>query len=145
LVIGAPAGVYLFDGQTITPFSEGGIDTVWDIAADQTMLYAATTKGVWRRPLSQLTPGSVAATASPNEIAVVPNPISDEAGISFGDAPASGSVRIFNTLGNEVARYDVTNDRELRIDLRALPSGCYTVMWNDGTRTLTRSVVKLTR
>ncbi len=76
----------------------------------------------------------------------VPNPASDWAAIRF-EIPAGGPVllRLFNGMGEEVARPVegelAAGSHEIRIDLRALPSGLYSYELRSGSGVLRETMI----
>lgn len=148
LLAGTSNGVFLSTdtGRSWDPVNTGLEQRVYCLTISGSYLYAGTRQGVWRRPISEIIPNaSVASRSDAQYFTVLPNPVTDVALMRFGDVPGSGSVRIYNAVGNEVARFELTDERELRFDARALPPGWYSLVWTDGTRAITRSIVKLAR
>jgi photosystem II stability/assembly factor-like uncharacterized protein len=131
------AGVFLSidSGKNWSSVDTGltGVD-VLTLAVNGDGLYAGTRSGsVWRRPIWQMvSTGNEAVNENTplQPLSIYPNPVSQEATISFSsDVASSANVSIYNLLGCEVAQlYDGTLDagnHSFTWDASGTTSGAY--------------------
>jgi hypothetical protein len=115
------AGKYLFvgtDDSGIFMSSDNGVSwteenlglgciQIQSLYATDTVIFAGTYSGVWRRPLAEMiSPSAVSeATIAASQIHSFPNPLSQSATIRFNTEESGlAEVSIVNVLGTEVTR-----------------------------------------
>lgn len=137
-------GVYLLDRGEWRPVNEGLTDTVYALAVNATHIFAGTSKGVWRRPLSQLTQGAVGTREGESfDVAVFPNPSQAVLNIRASGLEHEGLVLIYNALGEIVERFEIDpQSATLSWDASKLPHGNYMVVLKSAGRSVVRGVVR---
>ncbi|MGC8654791.1 MAG: T9SS type A sorting domain-containing protein, partial [Candidatus Kryptoniota bacterium] len=98
---------------------------VWSLAVSGTNIFAGTSGGVWRRPLSEMiTSDSTTSANLPQDFQLeqnYPNPFNPATNISFSIPSKSFvSLKVFDALGREVAT----------LLSEELPPGMYSQQWN---------------
>ncbi|MDP4230543.1 MAG: T9SS type A sorting domain-containing protein [Bacteroidota bacterium] len=142
-------GIYLSRDRGITwSFGDTGmtpyLNSASSIILSDNTLYAGTTNGVWRRPLSDFPPG-VAASVRENEadqisFSLAPNPTLGTITIS-SSSPVS-SLTISNMLGQSVLEAGTQAEDEFMLDLSKLPSGTYYARFFLPHGVITRKIIK---
>jgi hypothetical protein len=110
IFVGTTGGVFLStdNGTSWSNVSTGlGTETIWSLTVEDSFLYAATSHGVYRRPLSEIIPPQSAVAQTPpvsNALHIYPNPFSQSTEIAFTSATAGyADVSVVNVLGAPVA------------------------------------------
>lgn len=114
-------------GSTWSPWSYGvpaNPLNVYNYAVKDTFIYAATSTGVWRRNLSELT--GIEETGINTEIAIFPNPAESEIHFTLPEKYEMAKVSIFNVVGKEVVSLKLDHaQNEIEINVQGLPQGVY--------------------
>jgi photosystem II stability/assembly factor-like uncharacterized protein len=138
-------------GTTWTPMWQDLGTSIFDIVADSTYAYIATGKGVFRRPLSDLTSVTKQWVKIPEAFAVsqnYPNPFNPSTRIDY-DLPYRSEVflTVYNTLGQKVV--ELVNGEmdaghhEVQFDGTHLASGVYFYRFQAGTFLQTKRLMLL--
>lgn len=69
-------------------------------------------------------------------LSLMPNPFNEKTLLTFGTTVTNGDIRIFDMLGKEVKRIDVSNASQLEIDREGLRAGVYMISISENGKTL---------
>ncbi len=141
-------------GKSWTDVSDGlGDVSVTSVLAANSRLFAATSSGVWRRPISEITsvrpdPGAGGIPARMSLAQNYPNPFNPTTSIQYRiPSNAFVTLRVYDLLGREVSL--LVSEREtaggytVTFDARGLASGVYFYRLTAGNVTQTRSMLVL--
>jgi photosystem II stability/assembly factor-like uncharacterized protein len=135
-------GVYLSanNGSNWTAVNTGlGNDTIRSLAVSSTYLYAGTVSdGVWKRPLSSITTGTVESFPQESNVAIFPNPANNVVTI---ESQWPSIIKVFNIQGQLVKTLQTSSNKTM-VDVSALPDGIYIMKANTNKGVFTLKFIK---
>jgi len=76
------------------------------------------------------------------ELRVFPNPTSDIAIVKHPSSNKNAQIKVVDIAGRTVEVFiPIRNTRQSQLDLKILPGGIYNLIWSDGTRILSRTLI----
>ncbi len=105
------------------------------------MLYAGTYgRSIYKLDLATVVLGT-SEIAETTNIAVVPNPATDVATVTFTETTASISIKIFDATGRSVGQFKAENKRRMQIPVSNLRSGTYFLQIKTNSNTQTKKLI----
>jgi photosystem II stability/assembly factor-like uncharacterized protein len=153
LYAGSDMGLYLSTdgGATWNPYNTGIPDwtVVFDIvtcAQNRSMFCVTHGHGAWTRSLNDaVTSIGETPTQTPFSISVYPNPVRDNATLSFGESTGPVQISIHDISGKLIYSQQVTLDPAsplVQVNVSEWASGCYFAEAMNGNRKATTRILK---
>jgi hypothetical protein len=109
---------------------------------NQDTLYIGGSKGIWFRPLSQLSNSIQASNLNQNNIKVYPNPFSESINIDFeNDFLPESDIQLMDIYGRIILK-DKIQTSSHTMSLTQLPPGIYFIVIHRGENSKTMKIVK---
>ncbi len=104
-------------------------------------LYAGTSSGVWKRPLSEFGKSDVATNiTAPPEIGISPNPTVNV--VKLSRVPADARIEVTNVLGANIMKISNAGTGDQILDLSNLPAGSYYIHISSKNSMMIKMVIK---
>ena len=145
LLLGSDNGVYIsYDtASTWQAFNDGLNPSIgiWEIKQIEDYIYIATSLGLYRRPVSEITTNVQQIDNNSPLFNVFPTICKDKINIKVnGNSPSENEVKIYDCLGRQVFESSFKVN-ELQIDISSLNSGIYFVEIRNGNFQKTEKII----
>ncbi|HNW69484.1 MAG TPA: T9SS type A sorting domain-containing protein [Bacteroidales bacterium] len=145
LLLGCDNGVYISYDTAITwqAFNDGLNPStgIWEIKKIENYIYMATSQGLYRRPVSEISTNIQQIDNNPPQFSIFPTICKDKIFIKLsGNTPSENELKIYDCLGRQVFESSFKVN-ELQIDISALKAGIYFVEIRNGNFQKTEKII----
>ncbi|HNW71024.1 MAG TPA: T9SS type A sorting domain-containing protein [Bacteroidales bacterium] len=146
LLLGCDEGVYIsYDTASTWQAYNDGLNPstgIWEIKKIEDFIYIATSQGLYKRPVFEITTNVQQIDYNPPQFSIFPTICKDKINIKLsGNSPSENEVKIYDCLGRQVFESSIKVN-ELQIDISALKAGIYFVKISNGNFQETAKIIK---